>query len=319
MRNPSIVRRLPPNLNGRDFYIGDLHGCTDHLTRLLEYVAFDPSSDRVFSVGDLVDRGPDSLGATEFLDTPWFFAVLGNHEIWSLSQLQIAPYTEWEERLRYSDHLEWHGKLQASERAQLIERLKSLPLALEIEQPQGGLIGVIHAMLPIKTGWSALYDVDVDDMLPQSPRVGTLVWDVIRGREQAALEGALGLRSTQGYERGLARNSRSLRRRACRTPGIDLLISGHVITPNFEPVVIANRLSIDTGVYRPMGRLTMVEPATRRYWQVGWRKNLKTPLRHVHCGTLTAPYTAWDVRLSLRRILASEAAGMFRAGTDGRP
>lgn len=319
MRNPSIVRRLPSNSRGRDFYIGDLHGCSDHLTRLLEHVAFDPSSDRVFSVGDLVDRGPDSLGATEFLEKPWFFAVLGNHEIWSLAVLHVAGFSEWEERLRYRDHLDWHSKLTIEDRARIIERLRSLPLALEIEQPQGGFIGVIHAQLPIHRGWTALHSVDAEDMLPNSPKVGALVWDVVRGREQAVLETALGLRSTLGYERGLARNRRSIQRSACRTPGVDLLISGHVITPNFEPVAIANRLSIDTGVYRPMGRLTLVEPSTRRYWQVGWRKSLRTPLHYVHCGTLRDPYSACDVRVSLRRILASDAAGIADMGTGDEP
>lgn len=319
MQDPPIVRRLPPNLSGRDFFIGDLHGCTDHLARLLEYVEFNPSADRVISVGDLVDRGPNSLGATELLDNPWFFAVLGNHEIWSLAVLHVARFSEWEGRLRYRDHLDWHPKLTIEERVRIIERLRSLPLALEIEQPQGGFIGVIHAQLPVHRGWAALQSVDAEDMLPTSPKVGALVWDVIRGREQAVLETALGLRSTLGYERGLARNRRSIQRSACRTPGVDLLISGHVITPNFEPVAIANRLSLDTGVYRPMGRLTLVEPSTRRYWQVGWRKSLRTPLNYVHCGTLRNPYSARDVRLSLRRILASDASGIAATGTGDQP
>jgi serine/threonine protein phosphatase 1 len=41
---------------GRDFVLGDLHGTTDLLRLLMEHVAFDPKKDRLFSVGDLIDR-----------------------------------------------------------------------------------------------------------------------------------------------------------------------------------------------------------------------------------------------------------------------
>jgi len=75
-----IVGRLPANLAGRDIIIGDLHGHTEILHRLLEQAKFDPSRDRVISTGDLVDRGPDSIGCLDFLNEPWFFAVRGNHE-----------------------------------------------------------------------------------------------------------------------------------------------------------------------------------------------------------------------------------------------
>jgi serine/threonine protein phosphatase 1 len=78
--HPSPVHALPANSNGRDFVVGDLHGCFDLLDRLLDHARFDPACDRLFSVGDLVDRGPDSLRSLEFLDAPWFYAVKGNHE-----------------------------------------------------------------------------------------------------------------------------------------------------------------------------------------------------------------------------------------------
>lgn len=82
MNIPSLpfVRSLPANAGGRDFVVGDLHGCFDLLDRLLEAVGFDPACDRLFSVGDLVDRGPDSLRCMSFLEAPWFHAARGNHE-----------------------------------------------------------------------------------------------------------------------------------------------------------------------------------------------------------------------------------------------
>jgi len=75
-----LIRYLPANDRGRDYVVGDLHGCRALLDRLLATVNFDPTVDRLFSVGDLVDRGPDSMGGLALLREPWFHAVRGNHE-----------------------------------------------------------------------------------------------------------------------------------------------------------------------------------------------------------------------------------------------
>ncbi len=75
-----IVCRHAANTAGRDFVVGDLHGCVDALRYLLREIVFDPACDRLFSVGDLIDRGRHSRQALALLDKPWFFPVLGNHE-----------------------------------------------------------------------------------------------------------------------------------------------------------------------------------------------------------------------------------------------
>ena len=67
------VLRFGLNEDGRDFVVGDIHGMFQHLTELLEQIEFDEGSDRLFSVGDLVDRGPESHRALEWLDKPWFY------------------------------------------------------------------------------------------------------------------------------------------------------------------------------------------------------------------------------------------------------
>jgi serine/threonine protein phosphatase 1 len=76
----SVIRSLPTNCQGKDYVVGDLHGCYDLLQRVLGEVGFDTTRDRLFSVGDLIDRGPDSLKCLELLAVPWFYAVKGNHE-----------------------------------------------------------------------------------------------------------------------------------------------------------------------------------------------------------------------------------------------
>lgn len=75
-----VVCRHPVNDVGRDFVVGDLHGCVDALRYLLHEIGFDGARDRLFSVGDLVARGTDSLAAIDLIDKPWFYPVLGNHE-----------------------------------------------------------------------------------------------------------------------------------------------------------------------------------------------------------------------------------------------
>ena len=59
-RTAPAMPRFAQNTVGRDFAVGDIHGCFTELQRGLEAIGFDPSTDRLFSVGDLVDRGPES-------------------------------------------------------------------------------------------------------------------------------------------------------------------------------------------------------------------------------------------------------------------
>lgn len=60
--------------------VGDIHGCWDELQALLDLAALG-SDDRIISVGDLVDRGPQSPRVLRFFrDTPNASAIMGNHE-----------------------------------------------------------------------------------------------------------------------------------------------------------------------------------------------------------------------------------------------
>jgi len=67
MVQSSLMQKLPSNTLGRDFVIGDLHGCFDLLERLMKAVDFNFDKDRLFSVGDLVDRGPYSLSCLQLI------------------------------------------------------------------------------------------------------------------------------------------------------------------------------------------------------------------------------------------------------------
>jgi len=63
--------------------IGDVQGCLDSLTQLLEKIRFDARSDQLWLVGDLVGRGPDPCGVLDFIISLQERAVcvLGNHDL----------------------------------------------------------------------------------------------------------------------------------------------------------------------------------------------------------------------------------------------
>lgn len=75
-----IKHHFTKNENGRDFVIGDIHGMYSLLLSALENVNFDRSTDRLFSVGDVIDRGVESGICLDLFYEPWFHAVMGNHE-----------------------------------------------------------------------------------------------------------------------------------------------------------------------------------------------------------------------------------------------
>ncbi|MHB8422156.1 MAG: metallophosphoesterase [Leptospirales bacterium] len=74
------------------YVVGDLHGQVRILELLLKSVRFDPGKDRLYSVGDVIDRGTDTGELLEFLREGaldgWFVPIMGNHEELLLAYLK---------------------------------------------------------------------------------------------------------------------------------------------------------------------------------------------------------------------------------------
>jgi bis(5'-nucleosyl)-tetraphosphatase (symmetrical) len=77
------------------YVVGDIQGCHDELRHLLDLVAFSPAVDRLWCVGDMVNRGPQSLETLRFLKSlgPAFTGVLGNHDLHFLA-VACGAYTQ---------------------------------------------------------------------------------------------------------------------------------------------------------------------------------------------------------------------------------
>lgn len=159
MKTP--LQTFGPNENGRDFIIGDLHGAYDAFLTLLEGVNFDTEKDRMFSVGDLVDRGTQSQECLRLMREPWFHCVLSNHEqmmyeafhggkmgdywipnggFWGASTLFAAKSFNTADRITPDD-------LQA-ELIDLVAEVADLPFLITVNHKSGKKFHILHAELP---------------------------------------------------------------------------------------------------------------------------------------------------------------------------
>ena len=77
----SKLKTYLPNETGQDYICSDIHGHFSLLETQLTEVEFDKTKDRLFCLGDLIDRGDESFMALDYLNNPWFYSILGNHEI----------------------------------------------------------------------------------------------------------------------------------------------------------------------------------------------------------------------------------------------
>lgn len=104
------------------YAVGDVQGCLEPLERLLERVRFDPARDRLWLVGDLVNRGPHSLETLRFVRDleEAAVAVLGNHDLALLAKACGAR------RLKRRDPL--RAVLDAPDAGELLTWLRSRPL-----------------------------------------------------------------------------------------------------------------------------------------------------------------------------------------------
>ena len=133
----------------RTLFVGDVHGCLTELEGLLNLAGFLPKQDRLFFVGDLINRGPDSLGVLKLVHHLGASSVLGNHEQSFLSFLKNGSKT--------SANFEKLKQEMGDQAGFWEDWLESLPLFVsEGEENEKDSFLVVHAgiapgILPQKT------------------------------------------------------------------------------------------------------------------------------------------------------------------------
>lgn len=106
------------------YMIGDIQGCDRSLSQLLQHIGFSPSRDTLYALGDLVNRGPDSLATLERLRELGSSAqcLLGNHDLHLLAVGLVGA------KQKRNDTLQ--DVLQAAQCRSLLEWLRTRPLAI---------------------------------------------------------------------------------------------------------------------------------------------------------------------------------------------
>jgi serine/threonine protein phosphatase 1 len=147
------VSRFKRNTLGRDFVIADIHGAFDLLVIAMAEIDFDPEVDRIFSTGDLIDRGDSSGRCTEFIALPYFHSTLGNHESMLLDLYKNGdpPQNLLEHAAQYNGFGWWLG-VSNEKRHDILDAISTLPYVIEVDSACG-VVGIIHADVPKNMSW----------------------------------------------------------------------------------------------------------------------------------------------------------------------
>jgi serine/threonine protein phosphatase 1 len=223
---PIDVERFTRNSVGRDWAVGDIHGHFSRLRAALEGVGFDPERDRLFSVGDLMDRGPECREAPRWLAQPWFHAVQGNHEDYAVRYVRTGLVDAENWRLNGGG---WFFEMSAEDQRLHAETYARMPLVIEV-QTEAGVVGIVHADCPVRD-WTKL-ERYLRDRYKRAR--GICQWS----RERLSRGDASGVR------------------------GVRAVVVGH--TPLARPVALGNVYHIDTGGWTADGYFTLLDLATLR-------------------------------------------------------
>ncbi len=121
------------------YAMGDIHGCFDEFQALLRKINFDHQRDRLYLVGDLINRGPKSLAVMEYLlnHQDSILPVLGNHD------LSYLVYAEGYTRLKRGDT--YQELLDSPLADEIKSYLRHQPLVRHLPQFN---IAIAHAGIP---------------------------------------------------------------------------------------------------------------------------------------------------------------------------
>ncbi len=116
---------------------GDLQGCATEFERLLRAIEFDPNRDELWCLGDLVNRGPDSLATLRLWRDVGGRGVLGNHDVYCL----LARSGRWPRK-----HDTLGALFAAPDCDELLARLRALPVLAHLPGAPGAAVPDLWAV-----------------------------------------------------------------------------------------------------------------------------------------------------------------------------
>ena len=242
----SKIEKYRVNLFGTDYICADIHGHFSILKSLLRKVNFDVTKDRLFCLGDLIDRGDESHKALEYLQFPWFHAILGNHELMLIRAYETDDpkvYDWW-----YYWGGDWAEALSKEELLPYYEAFTQLPVAIELSLRNQRKVGLVHAQLPNSVSWST-----VCDRLSRIPQDVSDPETYINSSGKYKSDLAEMLWSKSQIHGGDKEKSKI---RAVQD--IDHVFHGHSIVYD-RPETISNRTFMDLGSYET-GEIGFIDP-----------------------------------------------------------
>jgi serine/threonine protein phosphatase 1 len=233
----SKLQKFSANTQGADYICADVHGHFSLLESYLREVEFNPSADRLFSLGDLIDRGDESPRVLEYLAKPWFHAILGNHEAMLLRAFDSGDsdvYNRW-----YYWGGDWAQHYSNAQLEKYYNAFRYLPVAIELTLKNNRKVALVHAELPNHSSWS-----DVRERLSAIP-------DNASGLDGYDVAGLIWAK-TQLYA------SEADKKKIKPVKDIDHVFHGHCIV-YYQPETIANRTFMDLGSYET-GEIGFIDP-----------------------------------------------------------
>lgn len=239
------------------FFVGDIHGEAKLLDHILEVKGYRPDVDYLFSVGDLIDRGPDNLGVlSRFLydKTGRTHAVLGNHD-------QFMAQAATDENSLYNwmcNGGRWVIDQNMSQEmlgyiaADILERFPVLMTVVHRKR----VYGIVHGGIPMKYK---------DDLMEE---LAVPHWNLLTSLLHDKLSSTHTPSDTWNYVNDYTWDRNVLaefhareagRKHAMEIPavkGVDFVFHGHTYVE--QPTAVANRIYIDTGGVHK-GSMTVVK------------------------------------------------------------
>ena len=147
-----LFKEYEYNQHGNDYVIGDIHGKYELLMNELKLINFDFKKDRLFSVGDIIDRGEDSIKCLDLIYEDWFIPIRGNHE----EMMFDCTLYEYDEKTKNLLNYQWFdngGKWYfflptKDEKIDVLNTIeyafKNMPIMIQLNFPNKK-IGIVHA------------------------------------------------------------------------------------------------------------------------------------------------------------------------------